>query len=129
MPNPLETMIEQAQIPGVSLAITSPAGDIVTQAAGVTNKATPQAVTDTTVFEAASLSKPVFAYLIIKMAERGELDLDRPLHEYVSEFGPPEMRASENYKQLTARMILSHQAGWCNEACSTFNNKSELAIE
>ncbi|HAU1321924.1 TPA: beta-lactamase family protein [Legionella pneumophila] len=193
MKSPFETIIEQAQIPGVSVAITSPAGEIMTQAAGVTNKAAPQAVTDTTVFEAASLSKPVFAYLIIKMAERGEIALDKPLYEYFSDrytlalmselpegnhelaevgkiylsasnyivrdpngkvqqgkldekidlsdltnrltdpklknnildltskrghtdgFGPLEMRAQENYKKLTARKILSHQAGLPNE--------------
>ena len=32
-----------------------------------------------TVFEAASLSKPVFAYAVLWMAQRGELDLDKPL--------------------------------------------------
>lgn len=93
MQNSLETMIDQAQIPGIAVTVMSSSRNIVTQAAGVTDKITSQVVTDTTVFEAASLSKPVFAYLLIKMSERGEFDLDKPLHEYVPNgFGPPEMR-------------------------------------
>ena len=93
MQNSLEIMIDQAKIPGVAVAVMSSSREIVTQATGVTNKMSSQVVTDTTVFEAASLSKPVFAYLLIKMAERGEFDLDKPLYEYVPNgFGPPEMR-------------------------------------
>ena len=192
MPNPLEMMINQAEIPGVSVARIS-GDDITTETAGVINADTHEAVSDTTVFEAASLSKPVFAYIVLKMAERGEIDLDRPLHEYFSDrytlalmsklpegnhelaevgkiylnegnyvirdpngkvqqgkldekidlsdlanrlndpklknnildlaskrghtdgFGPLEMREQENYKKLTARMVLSHQAGLPNE--------------
>jgi CubicO group peptidase (beta-lactamase class C family) len=113
MPNPLEMMINQAEIPGVSVARIS-GDDITTETAGVINADTHEAVSDTTVFEAASLSKPVFAYIVLKMAERGEIDLDRPLHEYC-DFGPPDMRGSANYEKLTARMVLSHQAGLPNE--------------
>ncbi|KTD35170.1 putative secreted esterase [Legionella nautarum] len=127
MQNPLETMIEQAQIPGLAVAFTSPSGKTVADTAGVTNLIDPQKVTATTVFEAASLSKPVFAYLVIKLAERKEFDfdLDRPLHEYVPEtgFGPPEMRKHENYKLLTARLVLSHQAGLPNEFKSPESEK------
>jgi len=32
-----------------------------------------------TVFQTASLSKPVFAYIVMRMSDRGEIDLDRML--------------------------------------------------
>ncbi len=89
MPNPSEKMLEHAKIPGISTAVVS-GGKVVSHAVGVTNILNPQPVTDTTVFEAASLSKPVFAYIVLKMVERGlfsrpgekpEDGLDRPLHE------------------------------------------------
>jgi hypothetical protein len=72
------------------LARLSGDGDIATDAAGVINTDTREAVTDSTVFQAASLSKPVFAYIVLKMVEDGkfsrlgetpESGLDRPLHE------------------------------------------------
>jgi hypothetical protein len=60
------------------------------------------------VFEAASLSKPVFAYGLLRLVDRGGFDLDRPLSEYVemSQFGDdPRMDA------ITGRMILTHTSG------------------
>ena len=36
-----------------------------------------------TVFAAASLGKPVFAYLVLLLAEEGTIDLDRPLYQYL----------------------------------------------
>lgn len=122
MQKPLETMIEQANIPGVSVASISSNGEMMKQAVGITNRDDPQKVTDATVFEAASLSKPVFAYFVLKMVERGELSrpggspesgLDRPLYE-ICPFGPPHLRDDSNYKLLTVRNILSHQAGLPN---------------
>lgn len=125
MQNRLKTILNQAQIPGAAIAITTSSGSITTQVAGVTNNLIPQDITDTTVFEAASLSKPLFAYLVIKMAERNEIDLDKPLHEYVPEsgFGPQAMRNHPNYKLLTARILLSHQAGLPNEFTSEESEK------
>ncbi|ARB93000.1 hypothetical protein A6J40_12795 [Legionella longbeachae] len=104
----LEKLQEKHHIPGIATAIISKQGTITTQSVGVTNS---------TVFEAASLSKPVFAYIVLKLAQDGKINLDTPLHKY-GHFGPPEIRSHENYKQLTARMILSHQAALPNESSS-----------
>lgn len=110
----LEEVQRRTNIPGIAIAIISDKGVVTTQSVGVTNANNPSVVTDSTVFEAASLSKPVFAYIVLKLAQEGKINLDKPLHEY-SDFGPPSMRAHENYKKLTACMILSHQAGLPNE--------------
>jgi len=114
-------------IPAISVATVSSTGEITTKAKGVTSNSDPEQVTDQTIFEAASLSKPVFAYIVLKMVERGEIDLDTPLIEILekkfgkedprAQFGPPfpEIRDHDNYRKLTARMLLSHQAGLPNE--------------
>ena len=57
------------------------------------------------VFEAASLSKPVFAYLVLRLADRGEFDLDRPLSRTLEY---PRLAHDERYHRITARMVLSH---------------------
>ena len=41
-------------------------------------------ITKNTVYIAASLSKPVFAYGVLKLVERGELDIDKPLFTYLN---------------------------------------------
>jgi len=83
--------------------------------------------TDDSVFQAASLSKPVFAYAVLKLAEKGVLSLDRPLISYLPEgylhvqnpFAlrrPPitdHVKAPE-LQVVTARMVLSHTSGLPN---------------
>jgi CubicO group peptidase (beta-lactamase class C family) len=64
-----------------------------------------------TVFEAASLSKPVFAYLVLRLAGRGEFDLDRPLYEMLEY---PRLAHDRRYERITARMVLSHATGLPN---------------
>jgi CubicO group peptidase (beta-lactamase class C family) len=64
-----------------------------------------------TIFEAASLSKPVFAYMVLRLADRGEFDLDRPLHEMLEY---PRLAHDERYKRITARIVLSHGTGLPN---------------
>ncbi|MFM9213051.1 serine hydrolase, partial [Legionella pneumophila] len=82
----------------IATAIISDRGVVTTQEVGVTHVNKPEEVTSSTVFEAASLSKPVFAYIVLKLAQKGLIDLDKPLHEY-GDFGPPQMRADKNYKK------------------------------
>jgi len=62
-------------------------------------------------FEAASMSKPVFAILALQLADEGRLDLDRPLIEYSSELAVPDQPGRQ---RITARMALSHTAGFPN---------------
>lgn len=64
-----------------------------------------------TVFEAASMSKPPFAYVALKLVERAQLDLDRPLVEYLDE---PYLPDEPKHKLITARMVLTHTTGMPN---------------
>lgn len=66
-----------------------------------------------TVFEAASLTKPLVAYLALKLAEEGRFSLDLPLDGYLDEpYLPHDPRAS----RITARMVLRHTTGFPNWA-------------
>jgi CubicO group peptidase (beta-lactamase class C family) len=72
-----------------------------------------------TVFRAASLSKPVFAYLVMKMVDEGVIEIDRPLYEYLdrSLYEYPaysSLRDDPRYELLTAELVLSHQSGFPN---------------
>lgn len=66
------------------------------------------AVTASTLFQAASLTKQFTAYAVLALRERGKLDLDRPVVEYVDGLPNPEAR------KVTARHILSHSSGFPN---------------
>ncbi|MDF1683122.1 MAG: serine hydrolase [Legionellaceae bacterium] len=115
----LQKLIQNNHGVGASVAVLD-SGDIHTFEAGKLACGEKQHVTPDSVFEAASLSKPVFAYIVLKMVERGEMNLDTPLcHISNKGFGPRELRETPQYQKLTARMILSHQTGlpnWMPEA-------------
>lgn len=64
-----------------------------------------------TVFEAASLSKPVFAFGVLLLAQEGIIDLDRPLASYLP---APYLPAEPGAAVITARMVLEHTTGLPN---------------
>ncbi len=101
------------QIPGASLALVHDAELAYSQAYGVANELTQAPVEEDTLFEAASITKPVFAFAVNRLVERGVIDLDRPLHEYL----PYERVAHDpRAKLITARHVLSHRTGFPNWA-------------
>jgi len=64
-----------------------------------------------TIWNVASLTKPVTAIVALKLASSGKLDLDEPLYKYWTD---PDIASDPNTKLLTARIILSHQTGFPN---------------
>ncbi|MFH6605080.1 serine hydrolase domain-containing protein [Maribacter algicola] len=115
----LNTAIEKAMkkhnLPGLSVAIVNKKEMVYHQAFGVTNSETKEPLNKQSMFEGASLSKPIFAYFVMKMVENGTIELDKPLHEYLPHPGiSPE--SQEDYKLITARMVLAHQTGFPNHA-------------
>jgi CubicO group peptidase (beta-lactamase class C family) len=104
-------LIGMARIPGLAMAVVQ--SGRVTWAAGfgTVNDGARSPVDTATIFEAASLSKPVFAYLVLRLADRGAFDLDRPLHEMLEY---PRLAHDERYRRVTARIVLSHGTGLPN---------------
>jgi CubicO group peptidase (beta-lactamase class C family) len=89
------------------------------------------------VFQAASLSKPVFAYAVLKLAEQGKLNLDTPVMNYLPQTESQGYLHVQNpfssgklftdtvtapeLQTVTARMLLMHSSGlpnWSNHALS-----------
>jgi CubicO group peptidase (beta-lactamase class C family) len=98
-----------ASVPGVSIAVVD-RDRLTARGFGVTRAGGAESVNTDTVFEAASLSKPVFAYLVLRLAADGAIDLDRPLGEYL----PPPNPSDAAARPITARHVLSHTTGWRN---------------
>jgi CubicO group peptidase (beta-lactamase class C family) len=108
----LPALMDSGGVPGLAIAVVQ--GGRVTWAGGfgVVGGAGSAAVDAHTVFEVASLSKPVFAYAALRLADRGVLELDRPLWDYLEE---PALAGDPRARRITARMVLSHTTGLQNE--------------
>lgn len=103
-------LMKQRGVPGMSIALIRDGKTAWLHGFGVKDKKTGEAVTVDTVFEAASLSKPVFTYGVLKLVDRGKLDLDAPLSSYLPEPYIQDPRLSK----ITARVVLSHRTGFPN---------------
>ena len=78
--------VETGRMLGASLAIVK-GGDVAAAAFGKTSVEPDSAsVTPTTLFAIASISKVLLATLIMRLVERGALDLDRPVVTYLPDF-------------------------------------------
>lgn len=98
-------------ITGWSVACVGPDGLAHRRAAGTRNAATGAPVTETTIFEAASLGKPVFAYLALQLVDAGRFGLDEP----ICAWAPHVFHASDEWKrEITARHVLTHTTGLPN---------------
>lgn len=64
-----------------------------------------------TLFNVASLTKPIVATLTLKLVERGAWELDEPLANY---WVDPEVATDPRHARLTTRHVLSHQTGFVN---------------
>ena len=105
----VDELLESYSVPGAAVAVVE--GERVTaKGYGIRRAGEMAPVDDRTVFQAASLSKPVVAYGVIRLVEDGRLDLDRPLVDYL---GAAEI-ADSRVERITARIALSHTTGFPN---------------
>lgn len=104
-------LMREGDVPGLSIVLISNGRISWHRGFGVKNADTKAPISDNTVFEAASLSKPVFAYAVLKLVDSGKLELDKPLIDYL----PEPYLADERVRLITARMALDHTTGFQNE--------------
>jgi CubicO group peptidase (beta-lactamase class C family) len=107
----LPDRLREAQVPGLSIAALDGARMAWQHQTGLAHAQTGQAVGADALFEAASLSKPVFAWLVLRLAEQGRLVLDEPL---VRTLRPEWVEYHPWNARITAREVLCHTTGLPN---------------
>lgn len=106
-----EVLAAEAQrhgVPGAAAGVLVD-GDTATASVGVTNVEHPLSVTDTTLFQVASITKTFVSSAIMLLAEEGRLSLDDPLAEHLPTLGE---RTGLDTDAITVEHTLSHQAGF-----------------
>ncbi len=102
--------MEQLNVPGLAVAVFNNYEIEWIRAYGVTDAASKTPVTEETLFQAASISKPVAAMVALHFVEKGLIDLDGDINEKLRSWKVPENEFTRNEK-VTLRRILSHTAG------------------
>lgn len=97
------------RIPGAALALIEDGVIAVERAYGVKEAGRPDRVTPTTLFQACSISKPVAVLGMLRLVERGTLDLDADVNELLTSWQVPPNASWQ--PRVTLRQIASHTAG------------------
>jgi CubicO group peptidase (beta-lactamase class C family) len=106
----LEQLLKRGRVPGLAFTVIRDGKIADHGALGVRDMSTGTPVDENTVFEAASLSKPVFAYAVLQLVDSGVLSLDTPLAKYVPDYVKGDPRAAS----VTVGDVLSQTSGLPN---------------
>lgn len=106
----LPHLMELASLPGIGIGVVRPGQPVWEHYAGITNTNTNESVTSKSLFPGCSLGKPIFACVVLKLAEEKKIDLDRPLNQYLTD----DALGGEFGDRVTARHVLSHSTGLYN---------------
>ena len=108
-PQTLRDRLAYYHTPGVSIAVINDSEVEWAQGFGVCDARFKNKVTTKTLFQAGSISKPIFALGVMRLAQEGQLSLDEDIHRYLSAWRVP---ANESWQpKITLRQLLSHTAG------------------
>ncbi|HEY1023307.1 MAG TPA: serine hydrolase domain-containing protein, partial [Flavisolibacter sp.] len=122
----VQRLQQAANVHGIGISIFNRNKVVYKKTFGFKRSDTKEPLQTNTNFYGASLSKAVFAVLVMKLVEEGILDLDKPLQSYlprpIYDYEPAtrwhddyrSLRNDSLYKKITARMCLSHTTGFPN---------------
>lgn len=106
----LEERMAAHKVPGVSIAVMQADQIVLTHTAGVLTAGSSTPVNAETLFQAASISKPAFATILMRYREQYGLDLDTNVNALMTSWQMPE-HAWQGSEDVTLRRLLSHTAG------------------
>lgn len=137
----VERLMNASKVHGLAITIFNKNRPVYSKTFGYKNLETKERINFSSNFYGASLSKAVFAVLVMKLVEEAKLDLDKPLADYlpkpIYEY-PTKTKWHDNYsdfkelpayKKLTARMCLSHTTGLPNWRWDNKDQKLGFAFE
>jgi len=117
----IAALMDSGAVTGPSIAIATDSAIVWSKGFGLRSLQAGEPVDTTTVFEAASLSKPVFAYAFLQLVDQGLFDLDTPITDYYRyESIAHEARST----QITPRHVLTHSTGFPTGALGEGNSRS-----
>lgn len=112
-------IIQAAHVTGVGLALFSSGKVVYLKTYGLRDTEKGLPLTPDSVMTAASLTKAAFATVVMRLVQRGQLNLDKPIEQYLGkplgEFPPyADLKDDPRTAKLTLRILLDHTTGFAN---------------
>lgn len=106
----IEGRMKHYGVPGLSIAVIKDSKIVWAKGYGVMDRESKRPVTKQTLFQAASISKPVSAYAVLKEVERGKINADENVNLYLKSWKLPDNEFTEE-KKVNIKHLLSHTGG------------------
>lgn len=106
----IQERMEHYGVPGVSIAVIHNGKIEWSNTYGVMEKGSESLVTENTLFQAASISKPVTAYGALTLVQQKKVALDEDINTYLESWKLPENEFTKD-KKVTVKNLLNHSAG------------------
>lgn len=106
----IEQLIDDEQVPSIAVAVAHNGKIIWEEGFGLANRETKLLATQHTSYALASVSKPITATALLILNERGLVDLDSPINNYLDEQAKVHAYVGDA-AQATVRRIASHTSG------------------
>ncbi|MGC4038208.1 MAG: serine hydrolase domain-containing protein [Chitinophagaceae bacterium] len=112
-------LMDKGEVTGLCLGIINDNKPVYIKTYGYKNKPLNEKLDTASCFYGASLAKSLFAYLVMQLVDKGLIDLDKPLYQYLPKPLPEyanykDLAGDDRWKLLTARHCLSHTTGFPN---------------
>lgn len=112
-------------VPGVSIAVIKDYKIDWAKGYGLADTLKNIPVTTETMFSAGSISKLLLAVTALKMVEKGQIDLEKPINNYLTSWKIAENDLTKK-TPITLRMLLSHSAGTSQSSYFGFTTSQPL---
>src|SRR6266481_2199815 len=106
----------------IAIALVDDKRIIWSQRFGLADRDTGQTPTDSTMFGTGSVSKMFATISVMKLVDRGVVNLDTPLVTYLPAF----RMAAAGYEKITVRMLLNHSSGFPGSDDRNLNTRSAV---
>src|SRR3984957_905597 len=112
-------LMKNANVTGLGIAVFHDGKVSYLKTYGQSDTEKGSALTPDTVMPAASMTKAAFATEVMLLVQKGVLNLDVPIQQYLPKPLPEyekyaDLQGDDRYKKLTLRMLLSHTSGFSN---------------
>ena len=119
--------LKETHVPAVGIGLIEDGKLKYTKVFGALRNGGPtQPAPQNTIFQVASLTKPIVEVLTLMLVSSGKWNLDEPLARY---WVDPDVQNDPRHKKLTTRHVLTHQSGFPNWRTSSASKKLEFIAD